>query len=147
MKINIKTGIDSLSFGMKFKDVEAIYGKPDNQYLDEDQNSIYIYNRYKMRLTFYEDEDFKLGYIICSNPDLELYSEKIIGKEWNIISKMLSEKGIKSLEKENFDTVDNYFNEDNWIIFQVEYNTVIRFEIGAIIKNNDEFDWKFNSKY
>ena len=52
-------------------------------------------------------------------------------------------KGIKSLEIENFDTVDNYFNESNWMIFQVEYNEVIRFELGATINDKDEFDWKF----
>ena len=58
--------------------------------------------------------------------------------EQNIIN-----KGIKSLEIENFDTVDNYFNESNWLIFQVEYNEVIRFELGATINDKDEFDWKF----
>ena len=58
---------------------------------------------------------------------------------------MLTNKGIKSLEIENFDTVDNYFNESNWMIFQVEYNEIIRFELGATINDKDEFDWKFKA--
>ena len=81
MKINPKTGIDQLIFGMKQKDVTAIYGNPDKQYKDEENNVIFLYNDKKLRLTFYEDENLKLGYMISSNPDLELFSEKIIGKQ------------------------------------------------------------------
>jgi hypothetical protein len=143
MKINPKIGIDQLVFGMKQNDVVALYGNPDKQYKDDDSNVIFLYNNQKMRLTFYDDENLKLGYIISSNADLELFSEKIINKSWQSIEEVLTNKGIKSLEKENFDTVDNYFNESNWMIFQVEYNEVIRFELGAIINDKDEFDWKF----
>ena len=143
MKINPKTGIDQLIFGMKQKDVTALYGNPDKQYKDEENNVILLYNDKKLRLTFYEDENFKLGYMISSNPDLELFSEKIIGKPIDEVEKNVISKGIKSLEIENFDTVDNYFNESNWMIFQVEYKEVIRFELGATINDKDEFDWKF----
>ncbi len=143
MKINPKIGIDQLVFGMKQKDVVSVYGNPDKQYKDEDNNVIYLYNSKKLRLTFYDDEDLRLGYMISSNADLELFSEKIIGKTSKAIEEMLTNKGIKSLEVENFDTVDNYFNESNWMIFQVEYDEVIRFELGAIFNDKDEFDWKF----
>ena len=144
MKINPKTGIDQLIFGMKQKDVKALYGNPDKQYEDEDSNIIYLYNDKKMRLTFYEDEEFRFGYVITSHPDIELFSEKIIGKSWQETEQMVISKGIKSLEKESFDSVDNYFNESNWMIFQVEYSEVIRFELGAVFNEKaDEFDWKF----
>ena len=143
MKINPKTGIDQLIFGMKQKDVTTIYGNPDKQYKDEEDNIIFLYNDKKLRLTFYEDENLKLGYMISSNPNLELFSEKIIGKQSEEVEKNIISKGIKSLEIENFDTVDNYFNESNWMIFQVEYKEVIRFELGATINDKDEFEWKF----
>lgn len=143
MKINPKIGIDQLVFGMKQKDVVAVYGNADKEYKDEDGNVIFLYNTQKMRLTFYEDEDFRLGYIMSSNTTLELFSERIIGKPINAIEQLITNKGIKALEIENFDSVDNYFNESNWMIFQVEYNEVIRFELGAIFNDKDEFDWKF----
>jgi hypothetical protein len=143
MKINPKNGIDQLLFGMKQNNVVSIYGEPNKQYYDEDGNLIFLYVSLKIRLTFYEDEGFKLGYLICSHPDLELFSEKIMGKPINHISQLLTAKGLKPLEIENFDTVDNYFNESNWMIFQVEYNEIIRFELGAIFNDKDEFDWKF----
>ena len=57
MKINLKNGIDKLIFGMKQNDVTAIYGKPDRNYKDEDDNVIFAYNALKMRLTFYVEED------------------------------------------------------------------------------------------
>ena len=61
MKVNSKSGIDKLLFGMKQKDVEVLYGKPNKQFKDEDENIIYLYNALKLRLTFYEDEAFRLG--------------------------------------------------------------------------------------
>jgi hypothetical protein len=143
MKIHPKIGIGQLVFGMRQKDVTALYGTPDKEYKDDDSNIIYLYNTHKMRLTFYEDEDFRFGYIISSNPDLELFSEKIIGRPIQEVEGILTDKGIKALEKEDFDSVGNYFNESNWMIFQVEYNEVIRFELGAVFNDKDEFDWKF----
>ena len=69
MTINLKNGIDQLLFGMKQKDVEAIYGKPNKQFKDEDENVIYLYNEQKFRLTFYEDEDVRVGYSLSCNVD------------------------------------------------------------------------------
>ncbi len=145
MKINLKAGVGELLFGMKEKDVKAVYGEPDRVYKDEDKNIIYLYNALKLRLTFYQDEDLRLGYIITSNPDLELAGSKIIGQKWADVQKLANDNKIKSFEKENFDAADNYFNEANWVIFQVEFDEVIKVELGAIIKPDDEFDWKFKA--
>lgn len=142
MKINLKSGIDKLIFGMKEKDVKAVYGEPDRQFKDDDKNNIYLYNDKKLRLTFYQDEDFRLGYIIASHPDLEVSGNKVIGAKWESLSTSVKDK-LPAFEKESFDTVDNYFNESNWIIFQVEFDEVIKVEIGATINSKDEFDWKF----
>ncbi|WP_300486597.1 hypothetical protein [Flavobacterium sp.] len=146
MKINLKTGIAELVFGMKQKDVEAVYGKPDRQYKDDDNNIIYLYNDNYMRLTFYEEEDMKLGYIICSAPELELFEHELIGGDAISVQEEMIEKGIKDWETETFDTVDNIFNESNWLILQSEFGKIIRVEVGAIINDKDEFDWKFKSK-
>ena len=81
MKINPKNGIDKLIFGMKQNDVIALYGKPNRNYKDEDDNVIFSYNAQKMRLTFYKDEDFKMGYIVASSADMELFGNKIIGRK------------------------------------------------------------------
>ena len=143
MKINLKSGIGELLFGMKEKDVKALYGEPSKQFKDEDKNTVYVYNDKKLRLTFYQDEDFRLGYVVCSHPDLEIAGHKVIGAKWDVLSTAVKDKGIASFEKESFDTVDNYFNESNWIIFQVEFDEVVKIELGAIINNKDEFDWKF----
>jgi hypothetical protein len=143
MKINLKSGVGELLFGMKEKDVKALYGEPSKQFKDEDKNTIYAYNDKKLRLTFYQDEDFRLGYIVSSHPDLEVAGNKVIGAKWDVLSAAVKDKGIVSFEKESFDTVDNYFNENNWIIFQVEFDEVVKVELGATINNKDEFDWKF----
>jgi len=96
-----------------------------------------------MRLTFYNDEDFKLGYIVASSPDIKLFDNKVIGIKISEVKADLTSKGITKFTQEEFDTFENYFNEDNWIIFQTEFDEVVKFEIGAIINDKDEFDWKF----
>jgi len=140
MKINPKNGVDQLLFGMNQNNVQAIYGKPSKQFKDDDGNEIYLYFKEKLRLTFYEDEAFRLGYIITSNEEATLLDKKIIGKNVALIK---SELPFKSWEQEGFDSTENHFNESNWLILQSEFGVVIRVEIGAIIKDNDEFDWKF----
>ena len=145
MKINLKHGIDQLVFGMKQNDVIAIYGKPNRNYKDEDDNVIFSYNSLKMRLTFYNDEDFKLGYIVASIAEMELFEHKIIGRKISDVKSELATKGITKFTQEDFDTFENYFNEDHWIIFQTEFDEVVKFEIGAIINDKDEFDWKFKN--
>jgi len=143
MNIQLKHGADRLLFGMKESDVKALYGEPDRKYKDEDKNVIYLYHDKKLRLTFYQDEEFRLGYIITANNACKVFDEKVIGEEWFAIMPKLEAKGIRAFEKENFDSVDNYFNEANWVIFQVEFGEVIRIELGATINARDEFDWKF----
>ncbi|WP_281240295.1 hypothetical protein [Flavobacterium praedii] len=143
MKINPKNGIDKLIFGMKQNDVIAIYGKPNRNYKDEDDNVIFAYNALKIRLTFYKEEDLKLGYLVASSPDLELFGNKVINRKITEVKKDLAQKGITKFTQEEFDTFENYFNEENWIILQTEFEEVVKFEIGAIINAKDEFDWKF----
>jgi hypothetical protein len=143
MKINPKNGIDKLIFGMKQNDVIAIYGKPNRNYKDEDDNVIFAYNSLKIRLTFYKEEELKLGYLVASSPDLELFGNKVINRKITDVKKDLAQKGITKFTQEEFDTFENYFNEENWIILQTEFEEVVKFEIGAIINDKDEFDWKF----
>ena len=146
MKINLKSGIEQLLFGMKQNDVNAIYGKPDRNYKDEDDNVILVYNKLKMRLTFYQEEELRLGYIVASSPKLELFGNFIIDKPIASVKKELAAKGITKFTQEEFDTFENYFNEENWFILQTEFEEVVKFEIGAIINQKDEFDWKFGKK-
>ena len=146
MKINLKIGIDKLIFGMKQKDVTAIYGKPDRNYKDEDDNVIFAYNALRIRLTFYKEEEFKLGYMVASSPELELFRNKVINRNIVEVKKELAKKGLNKFTQEEFDTFENYFNEENWIIFQTEFDEVVKVEIGAIINDKDEFDWKFGKK-
>jgi len=130
MKLNPKNGIDQLLFGMKQKDVIALYGSPDKQFEDDDSNVIFLYNQQKLRLTFYEDEDFRLGYIITSNSEATLLDKKILGYN---VENIKSELPFKSWEQEDFDSTENHFNESNWLTLQSEYGEVIRVELGPLL--------------
>lgn len=142
MKLHPKNGVDKLLFGMKQKDVVSLYGEPEKQYNDDDANVIYLYYQHKLRLTFYEEEDFRLGYIITSNENMTLLDRKVMGEN---ITQLKADLPFNSWEVEVYDSTENHFNESNWLTLQSEFDTVIRVELGAIIKDMDEFDWKFKS--
>ena len=142
MKINPGFGLENILFGMKQSDVEAIYGKPSRRYKDDENNEIYLYNQEKLRLTFYEDENYRLGYILTSNPDSVLLGHKVIGSQIAMAIEKFRDHGLKDWERENIDLSTNHFNEEKWIILEEEFGVIVKVEIGAIIKD-DAFEWKY----
>ena len=144
MEIKLKYGIDNLLFGMREQDVTKILGKPDSSYKDEDENVIFVYNSRKLRLTFYKEEDFRLGYMTTSNPIVKLFTTTLIGKNWSEVYPILEKNKIKSFESDMAEGVVSYFNEENWLFFHVDYNEIVKIELGAVFKEKeDDFDWKF----
>ena len=97
-----------------------------------------------MRLTFYEDEEFRLGYIVISDPQTLLFDNKVIGQKPKDIQSELQQKAYKTWEVVEEGGVVSYFNEDNWVMLIAEYDEVVKVEVGAIFNSNDEFDWKFS---
>lgn len=144
MIIYPKNGIGDLLFGMRQQHVVALIGKPSKQFTDEEKNVIYLYNQYKLRLTFYEEEEFRLGYMVISHPDTILFDTKVIGAHPNDIKKVAPEKKYKTWELAEEDGIDSYFNEDNWLMLISEFDEITKVEVGAIINDEDEFDWKFS---
>ena len=144
MEIKLKYGIDNLLFGMKEQDVTKILGKPDSSYKDEDENVVFVYNSRKLRLTFYKEEDFRLGYMTTSNPIIKLFNTTLIGKNWSEIYSVLEKNKIKSFESDTAEGIVSYFNEENWLFFHLDYNEIVKIELGAVFKEKeDDFDWKF----
>lgn len=144
MEIKLKYGIDNLLFGMKEQDVTKILGKPDSSYKDEDENVVFVYNSRKLRLTFYKEEDFRLGYMTTSNPVVKLFNTTLIGKNWSEIYPVLEKNKIKSFESDTAEGIVSYFNEENWLFFHLDYNEIVKIELGAVFKEKeDDFDWKF----
>lgn len=146
MKIIPRKGVDELLFGMTQKDVEAIYGPADRVYEDEDDNIVALYYDKKLRLTFYEDENFKLGYIITANPKSSLFDSNVIGKQPDEVKRKLEPHNIKSWQQEEFDISVSHYNEQNWLTLESEFGEVVKVELGAMINDKDEFEWAFKAK-
>ena len=143
MEIKLKYGIDNLLFGMKEQDVTKILGKPDTKYKDEEENVVFMYNARKLRLIFYKEEDFRLGYMTTTNPIVKLFNTTIISKNWSDIFSLLEKNKIKPFETDTVEGMTSYFNEENWLFFHVDYNEIVKIEIGAVFSDKDEFDWRF----
>jgi hypothetical protein len=143
MTIVLKSGIDQLQFGMPTQKVIELLGKPDKEWLDEDENTIFEYYKDKLRLTFYADEQFKLGYIITTNVACSLFDASVIEKSWNDIKAHLTEHKVKTFETTFADGVTQHFNEENWLMIHEEFGGITRLEMGAVFNAKDEFEWKY----
>lgn len=144
MEIKPTFGIGDFTFGMKAEQVVAKLGKPDKMYQDEDDENqlLYQYNKSKLRLTFYQDHDGKLGYIRCANPNLTFQGKPVMNTPIEKVKNEVFGSQIEEWEEEDYDFFVTYVNEDNWIVLNVEYDEVTEIELGVPVKNDDEYDWK-----
>ncbi|RLD75248.1 MAG: hypothetical protein DRJ10_15635 [Bacteroidetes bacterium] len=142
MELKVKHGIDNLLFGVSKEFVEKTLGKYDEKYTDEDDNIKYQYNKLKLTLTFYKEAGYKLAYINCSSEELTLLGKKLIGQDIASVLSFLEENGMEDFEYENYDSFATNTNEDNWLVLNEEYGELNEVEIGVIINDDDEYEWK-----
>lgn len=142
MIIHLKQGIDKLRFGMTRPEVERIYGKPDRALMDsEDENElIWEYTAKKLRLTFYQNEADRLGYIRSSNSKLTINKLTIIDSKIEDL-RIAIDPNTENWEKEDYDTFQCYFHESHWLTLNVQYERVTDVELGVPFKNENEYDW------
>lgn len=143
MQIKPGYGIDQLLFGMTQKDVIALYGTPSRTYSDEDDNAVLLYNDRKLRLTFYAEEEFRLGYMISALRKVSIGETSPIGLPASEAVSQLKANGFARWTSETFDTYENFVNEDQWIILQSEFGEIVKVELGAFIDGkSDAFIWR-----
>ena len=148
MDIKLGLGIEDIHFGMTQDEIESLLGKPDRTCKDEEYGEsepMIQYNSIKTRLTFYKNNNGKLGYIRSSNPDLKYKNQRIIGKtileSLNVFNDIPKDKW----ELEQYDFWIQYFNEDWWITLRFDYDKLSEIEIGVPFKNDEEYDWPINN--
>jgi len=143
MNVKPEIGIGKLIFGFKESEVKDIYGNPDEIKKDTESENriIWVYNKEKIRLTFYESEDRRLGYIETSNRNLSLNDFLIIDSNIEFVKNKFAEKIVNGWKKEEYHSFTTYFNEIFWITLHVEYEEVTNLEIGVPFINDDEYKW------
>lgn len=143
MKLSPKIGIDNLKFGMSQKDIYEILGMPDRKRIDQDDSEqLFLeFNKQRLRLTIYRNENNRLGYLQTSNPNLEFNNHKVINSKIEFVKKEVFDELIKDWEIEDYDFFSTHSNDDYWITLNVEYGVVISVEIGVTFKNEEDYDW------
>lgn len=135
-------GLGDLVFGMKINHVIDVIGNEFIKTIDEEKNHIYTYSKLQIRLTFYAEEDLRLGYIVSNHPELKINNQLIIGQLTSDVKKEFKQASAWETTTGE-DYITHHFNENIWIDLHEEFFMITKIEIGATIKNLDEFDWKF----
>jgi hypothetical protein len=144
MELKPGVGIDQLTFGLLQTDVIRILGVPDKIFEEEEEeenDTIYQYNQLKLRLTFYNQEDERLGYIRCANPELTCKGQKLLGEPVeDVIPKAFAASDKWDIER--YDFFDTYLNVKNWIVLNVDYEVITEVEIGVPYDDDsDTYEW------
>ncbi len=142
MELVPEIGIGRLKFGISRSEAERILGKPDIERFDGDDSNrkILVFNNESIRLTFYVDENMRLGYIESSNPTLTFKTRRIIGESIDIVKINVLEIENKDWEIENFHSFDTHFFEPTWLTLHSEYEKVTNVELGVPIVD-DAYKW------
>ncbi len=143
MELKPNVGLENIKFGMFQKMIYETLGLPDKIREDEDDSdNIYLeYNKLKIRLTIYKNEDFRLGYLCTSNPNLTYNNLKLIDCDVDWVKDKVFGNLIHNWEIDNYDTFSTHGDDKYWITLNVEYGRVISLELGAPWKNEEEYDW------
>ena len=140
MQIRTGIGINDVKFGLTENEVLDLIGQPTLIQIDEedeDKNRVYQYDKLKMKLTFYNKYDGKLGYVRTANPEIKINGQPVIGME---IDKAIKAFGLKKSEwnKEHYFTFNSYFNEGIWTTLNEEYGVVTDIEFGFLLDESGE---------
>lgn len=142
MELKLGIGLDDLIFGATEAEVMALIGDPDRTFTNEDDDNelIYQFNSRKLRLSFYKNQDRKLGYIRCGNSKVTYNNQPLLGQP----IKELTETTLKNITPWNIDSYeffDVYFNEPNAITLNVEYEEVADLEFGVMLNQDETYKW------
>ena len=123
--------------------VEQKLGKPDRIFVPEDDEDefIYQYNGLQMMLTFYKQENDRLGYIRSSNPAITYNGVLLLNQPVKDIMNGAM-KDIKNWQIEKYDFFDTYLNEKDWLVLNVEYERISDLEMGVPVEGDNLYLWK-----
>lgn len=143
MEVKPEIGIGELTFGMKRAQVEKILGKPDIEKTDQDHENklILVFNSTKFRLTYYKNEDNRLGYIETSNPEISFNGIPILGTPIDIAENEVFGEFIEEWTLEEYHTFSTHFNERYWLTLHSEFEVVTQLELGVPFENDEAYKW------
>lgn len=143
MELILKNGLENIYFGQSIEDAIEVFGIPDREYHNTDDENEFIleWNAFKLRLTFYENENRKLGYIRTANPAAHLDGIEIIDKDIETVKKNFNIEETMDWEVESFDFFQTHLNVKYWLVLNVEYNRITDIELGVPLLNENEFEW------
>ena len=121
-----------LLFGSRFEDVRKILGEPDqieNSQLEEGGGDTvaWVYNKHGLTLYFDEEDEWRLGTIEADAKDCTLNGEKLIGRSFSELKKVLESMKIGKIEEE-LDAHDDFDDVEMRLLYSEENCINIWFE-------------------
>jgi len=148
MEIIPFVGFADIKFGMSEDEVVSILGpaaQRETEQFDDGSNDITLrYAKPGVDLTFYSEDDFRLGTITFFTPNYKVLGNAIIGEDEAVFVGNASNRGFDDLTLEDdFEDLDSkdYFSEKYGISFWVCEGKVDSITIFPEYGDDDEVIW------
>lgn len=143
MELKLGIGIGELKFGMTQAQCCEILGAPSRVIEDKDRDEEIIleFTPLKIRLSFYKEEEEKLGYIRTANKDITYNNQRLVGQSIHSIKHEVFKDSIDYWDKDEYAYFNAHSNDENWLTLNEEYKEVTDIELGVPINDDDEYVW------
>lgn len=132
MELKPHIGVDDLVFGLSEEEIRSLLGTPDlidEAWIDESE-LIYQYNKHKLRLSFFNENNGLLSYIRCANDNIKYKNHPIIGRNIKtILSDIFHIEGSNWVIEE-YEFHQCYYLDKLNLSINVQYDCVTDIEIG-----------------
>ena len=143
MELRIGHGLGEMIFGMRENDLANVLGKPDKAY-DEETHRELQYHRLRCTAWCDPDEDGRLNWIVCDNPDVELFGAKLMGKPRQDVLDHIAGHLNEDVEFEDHGSFESVLYESSWLELQFEYGVLDGVRFGSLFDDDDEPIWAFD---
>ena len=142
MNIRPGIGINEIELGMSQTELITTVGKPDKIISIELINDIrLIYNELMVTFCFSLNEENKLYLIECTNPEIRLWNQKIIGMGRDDLVQLLHKHEMIRIEYYDYEIFEVIYCEDIGVEFILEFNIVQKVTIGVLFDATGEIKW------
>jgi len=142
MEIKLGIGTDSIVFGMTKEYITKKFGKPDRiNETEPKEGVIYYYNKFMVKLYFYQEDDYKLVSIENYNEESKLYNEFIIGKTMPELKELLENQGISDFSYEDWEIFDIMNCDEISASFEVLFNKIVSIQFNPFYDGNGDIIW------
>ena len=141
MKATLGKGIDELTFGFDIANTEQMWGSADKSYTDESGDKLLAYFSRKTALRFEKEHAFRLTWIECFNPAIELLDKRPFEMPVDSLTYLIEQRSAEEPEAFEMGWLETIYYTEEWLEFQLQFGELSALNFGVHYDEQDRPLW------